>query len=142
MAGMKKRPRSQPGAFSVKRLSLDDLRRNEEDQFLGLCAYRGALEQVTEYRDAAQERYLSNVGVVLRLDDTADDHGASIRNQHVGRRLLGVEGGVGLRTGDFGKIRHRVFQIQVQEDRVFGRNLRSYFQPQESIDVLHSGRAA
>src|SRR5215471_12654620 len=128
MAGMKKRPRSQPGAFSVKRLSLDDLRRNEEDQFLGLCAYRGALEQVTEYRDVAQERYLSNVGVVLRLDDTTDYHGASIGDQHVGRGLLGVERWVGLRSGRLGKVRHRVLKLQVQEDCVFGSNLGRYFQ--------------
>src|SRR5215469_3128410 len=99
MASMKKRPRSQPGAFSVKRLSLDDLRRNEEDQFLGRCTYCGALEQVTEYRDGAQERHLRDVGVVLRLDDTTDYHGASVCNQHVGGRLLGVERWVRLRSG-------------------------------------------
>src|SRR5215813_7509148 len=142
MASMKKRPRSKPGAFSVKSLGLDDLRRNEEDQFLSVCTYGGALEQVTQYRDGAQERHLRNVGVVLRLDDTADYHGASICNQDVGGGLLGVERWVRLRSAGVGKIRHRVFKIQVQEDRIFGRNLRGYLQPQESIDVLHGRRAA
>src|SRR5262249_9192791 len=134
--------RPQPGAFSVKRLGLDDLRRNEEDQFLGRCTYCGALEQVTENRDGAQERYLRDVGVVLRLDDTTDYHCASILDQHVGCSLLGVERWVRLRSGGLGKVRHRVFEIQVQEDRVFGGNLWGYFQPQESIDVLHCRWAA
>src|SRR5262252_10006194 len=125
MAGMKKRPRSQPGAFSVKRLGLDDLRRNEEDQFLGLCAYRGAPEQVTEYRDGAQERHLKDVGVVLRLDDTTNHNRSSIGNQHVRGGLLRVQRRVV--PVEMGEVRYGVFKIQVQEDRVFGGNLRGHF---------------
>src|SRR5579862_4772163 len=119
-------------------LCLNDSRRNEEDQFLVLCVDDVVLEQVAQHRDAAQQRNLRDVDRVLRLDDAADHHRAAVGHQYLRGRLLRDQFGVALNL--LTEVRRGVLHVDVQEDRVFRSDLRSYRQPQESINVSHGRR--
>src|SRR5882762_3003986 len=63
---------------STALLGLNDSRRDEEDQLLVRGMNLGVTEQITQDRNIPQQRHLRDVDGVLRLDDAANHHRASI----------------------------------------------------------------
>ena len=84
-------------------------------------------------------RHLRDGYRVLRLDHAADHHRATVGHEDLGGCLLGDEGRVALNLT--AKVRSRVFDVHVQEDGAFRRDLRNHSQPQERIHVSYRGRS-
>ncbi len=98
------------------------------------------LEQVAQVRKVAQQRPLRDVDRVLRLNDAADHHRAAVGHQDLRGGLLRNQFRVALHF--LTEVRRGVFHVDVQEDGVLRRDLRSHRQPQESVDVGHGRRTA
>lgn len=119
-------------------LCLDHSRGDEEDQFLVRALHRLMLEEVTEPRNAAEQRNLLNRYGIARLDDAADDHRSAIGDQDLRGRLLGDQSRVALNV--MAEVGRRIFHVHVEEDRILGRDLRNHRQPQKGVHVGDRGR--
>src|ERR1700689_1569769 len=125
-------------AAGSDQLRLNDSRRDEENQLLvGGCDLR-VFEQVAQVGQVAEQRHLRDVDRVLRLNDATDHHRPAIGHQHLRGGLLRDQFRVALYF--LTKVRRGVFHVDVQEDGVFRRDLRSYSQPQERVNVSHRRR--
>ena len=120
----------------TKTLSRDDAWRQEEQQFLRRHVDRSSLEEVADQRQVADKRYLLNVDGLLGNDDSADDHGAAVRDEYFGFRGLRIERGNTLHAGDTG-IDLRVFNEHVHENGAVGGDLRRHFELQHRVDKLY-----
>src|SRR6266853_5934139 len=124
--------RYQPGPISAR----NDSWRQEEQQFLRAHGDVSPLEEVADERQAAYQRNLGDVHVLLRNDYAADDHRSAIRNQDLGFRGLGIQCRNALNSRDT-IVDLRVFHQHIHEYRAFGCDLRSYFQLEHRVDVLY-----
>src|SRR5207302_3016987 len=125
---------------SLNGLCLNDAWRDEEDQLLVRGADAAPLKQVAQGRDVAQQRHLRNVHAVLSLDNPANHHRATVGHEDLGGGLLRDQSRVTLHGAS--EVRRRILHVDVQEDRVLRRDLRSNRQPQERVYISHGGRSA
>lgn len=119
-SGLPKKPAERLIYFH--RLSLDDFRRDEEDQFIRFGLNQSLLEQVAKPRNAAQKRRLRCADGVGGLDDSTDHYRAAIGHQHLRCSLLGRHDVVVIALS--GGL--RVLDVHGEEDRVVSGDLRSY----------------
>src|SRR3984957_13002717 len=121
------------------KLSRQDARGQEEQQFLGRRADGGVLEQVANDRQAAEQRHLLHVGTLLGDDDAADNHGAAVRYEHLGIRFLGVDSRDALNARD-GGVDRVVLDVHVHVDGAVRGNLRYDVEFQHGVDELDRNR--
>src|SRR5579885_3918992 len=79
---------SRDSRLAGKRLSGDDARGDKEEQIMRSDVDTLLAEQVPDHRQAAEDRHLVHVGLLLGNDDAADDHRAAVGNRHLGLRRL------------------------------------------------------
>src|SRR2546422_10337707 len=104
-----------------------------------ICGAHGAtLEQIAESWNISKQRHLRDVDRILSLDDTANNDGSTVSDQHLRSRLLRNQSRVALNR--MPEIRCGVLDVHVQEDRSFRRDLRNHGQTQESVNVSNCWR--
>src|ERR1051326_4451697 len=112
-------------------LGLNDFWSDKEDQLRSRCIDQSVLEQIAQKRNAAQQWYLCDSYAVLCLNDAADHHCATVRDQYLRGRLLCIERGVYLVSAYVAKVGGRIFYVHTQEDRIVRCDLRYHGHAQE-----------
>src|SRR5271154_4374781 len=123
----------------VSRVSRDlagqNARRQEEQQFLGRRADAGMLEQIPDYRDAAEQRYLVNSGLLRGHDDATDNHRTAVCDQHFRSGFLRVNCGNALNSRN-GVVNLVVGNRYIHVDRAVRGDLRRYVKFEHSVNEL------
>src|SRR5690242_348407 len=87
----------------------------------------------------AQQRNLEDVGLLLADHDAADHHGTAVADEDLCLGRLRVESGDAVDQRN-AAIDLRIFDHHIHEHVAIGRDLRSYLQPQDRIDILDRDR--
>jgi len=96
-------------------------------------------EQIPDHRDAAEQRYLVNSGLLRGHDDAADNHRTAVCDQHLRISFLRVNRGNALNSRD-GVVNLVVGYGYIHVDRAVSGDLRCYVEFEYGVNELHRDR--